>query len=226
MPSLLQEDLAQWRKALEAAAYPVRELDFIIPGDLAGLAHGERDPRTGACHFSENQAGGWGQRFFTPAVEKAALQPELFAILGATPTLCAAAASPCACAPRTPKPSPASAAPAYARSASTTPTRSRTSAATDHDRQTPSGVPHASNKPNAKRSAARPARLASATTRTLAAKSATGLTPIGDGHGRGKSLPHDTRDGSKNGLSRRLHAQVSEAIRRYRFSRILPDTFR
>jgi len=44
-----------------------------------------RDPRTGACHFGENQAGGWGQRFFTPAVEKAALQPELFAILGATP---------------------------------------------------------------------------------------------------------------------------------------------
>jgi hypothetical protein len=70
---------------LQAIGHPARELDFIIPGDLAGLAHGERDPRTGACHFSENQAGGWGQRFFTPAVEKAALQPELFAILGATP---------------------------------------------------------------------------------------------------------------------------------------------
>jgi integrase len=85
IPSLLQEDLAEWRSALQAIGHPVRELDFIIPGDLAGLAHGERDPRTGACHFSENQAGGWGQRFFTPAVEKAALQPELFAILGATP---------------------------------------------------------------------------------------------------------------------------------------------
>jgi hypothetical protein len=85
IPSLLQEDLAEWRSALQAIGYPARELDFIIPGDLAGLAHGERDPRTGACHFSENQAGGWGQRFFTPAVEKAALHPELFAILGATP---------------------------------------------------------------------------------------------------------------------------------------------
>jgi hypothetical protein len=85
IPSLLQEDLAEWRSALQAIGHPARELDFIIPGDLAGLAHGERDPRTGACHFSKNQAGGWGQRFFTPAVEKAALQPELFAILGATP---------------------------------------------------------------------------------------------------------------------------------------------
>ncbi len=85
IPPLLQEDLAEWRSALQAIGYPVGELDFIIPGDLAGPTHGERDPRTGACHFSENQAGGWGQRFFTPAVEKAALQPELFAILGATP---------------------------------------------------------------------------------------------------------------------------------------------
>jgi integrase len=85
IPSLLQEDLAEWRSALQAIGHPARELDFIIPGDLAGPTHGERDPRTGACHFSENQASGWGQRFFTPAVEKAALQSELFAILGATP---------------------------------------------------------------------------------------------------------------------------------------------
>jgi hypothetical protein len=35
--------------------------------------------------FSENQARAWGQRFFTPAVEKAAQHPEFFAILGATP---------------------------------------------------------------------------------------------------------------------------------------------
>lgn len=85
IPSLLQEDLAEWRSALQAIGHPVRELDFIIPGDLAGRQYGVRDSRTGACHFGENQAGGWGQRFFTPAVEKAALQPELFAILGATP---------------------------------------------------------------------------------------------------------------------------------------------
>jgi integrase len=85
IPSLLQEDLAEWRSALHAVGHPVRDLDFIIPGDLAGRQYGVRDPRTGACHFGENQAGGWGQRFFTPAVEKAALQPEFFAILGATP---------------------------------------------------------------------------------------------------------------------------------------------
>lgn len=85
IPSLLQEDLAQWRKTLEDFGYPVRGLDFIIPGDLAGREHGTRDPRTGACHFSENQARAWGERFFTPAVQNAAEQPELFAILGATP---------------------------------------------------------------------------------------------------------------------------------------------
>jgi hypothetical protein len=150
IPSLLQEDLAEWRSALQAIGHPARELDFIIPGDLACLAHGERDPRTGACHFSENQAGDWGQRFFTPAVEKAALQPELLQSSAPPPTPCATAAFPCAYAPRTHKPSPASAAPAYARSASTTPTRSKTSAATDHAPQTPSGAPHAPNRLNAK----------------------------------------------------------------------------
>jgi hypothetical protein len=85
IPPLLQEDLAQWRNALEDVGHPVGALDFIIPGDLAGPEHGARDPRTGACHFSENQARAWGERFFTPAVQKAAEQPELFAILGATP---------------------------------------------------------------------------------------------------------------------------------------------
>lgn len=85
IPSLLEEDLAEWRKTLEGSGHPTGALDFIIPGDLAGPEHGARDPRTGACHFSENQARAWGERFFTPAVEKAAEQPELFAILGATP---------------------------------------------------------------------------------------------------------------------------------------------
>jgi integrase len=85
IPTILQEDLAEWREALNAAGHPARALDFIIPGDLAGPVHGARDPRSGACHFSENQARAWGQRFFTPAVKKAAEQPEFFAILGATP---------------------------------------------------------------------------------------------------------------------------------------------
>jgi hypothetical protein len=85
IPSLLQEDLAEWRETLEDSRHPVGALDFIIPGDLAGPKHGTRDPRTGACHFSENQARAWGQRFFTPAVEKAGEHPDFFAILGATP---------------------------------------------------------------------------------------------------------------------------------------------
>ncbi len=44
MPSLLREDLADWRAALQRAGHPARELDFIIPGDLAGAQHGTRDP--------------------------------------------------------------------------------------------------------------------------------------------------------------------------------------
>ena len=85
VPTILQEDLTMWRQTLSAAGHPTRALDFIIPGDLAGREHGTRDPRSGACHFSESQARAWGQPFFTPAVEKAAEQPEMFAILGATP---------------------------------------------------------------------------------------------------------------------------------------------
>jgi hypothetical protein len=92
------------------------------------------------------QARAWGQRFFTPAVEKATEQPELFATLGATPTHCAAAASPCAFAPRIHRPSPVNAAPACGCSQTTTPKRSRTSAATAHDRLIPSGAPRAPNE--------------------------------------------------------------------------------
>jgi integrase len=85
IPSLLQEDLSEWRATLRHAGHPVRECDFIIPGDLTGPQHGIRDPSTGACHLSNNQARSWGARFFTPAVKKAAQRPELVPILGATP---------------------------------------------------------------------------------------------------------------------------------------------
>jgi hypothetical protein len=85
IPGILREDIAEWRAALEHAGYPTREVDFIIPGDLTGTQHGARDRRTGACHFSENQARSWGARFLTPAVKKVADHPEFFAILGATP---------------------------------------------------------------------------------------------------------------------------------------------
>jgi hypothetical protein len=85
MPSILREDLSEWRTALGRAGHQARERDFIIPGDLAGPEHGVRDPRTGACHFSESQARAWGARFFTPAVKKVAERPEFFEVLGATP---------------------------------------------------------------------------------------------------------------------------------------------
>jgi hypothetical protein len=85
MPSLLHDDLCEWRAALSQAGHPVRDVDFILPGNLAGPQHGVRDEKTGACHASESQAHSWGASFFTPAVEKAAHRAELAAILGATP---------------------------------------------------------------------------------------------------------------------------------------------
>ena len=85
MPGILREDLSEWRDALRRRGRPARDIDFIIAGNLAGPQHGVRDPRTGACHVTQNQAGSWGSRFFTPAVTKVAEQPEFFQILGATP---------------------------------------------------------------------------------------------------------------------------------------------
>jgi integrase len=85
IPEILQEDLAVWRAALEHAGHDARERDFIIPGDLASPGYGVRDPRIGACHFSESQARAWDSKYFTPAVRRAALRPEMLPILGATP---------------------------------------------------------------------------------------------------------------------------------------------
>jgi hypothetical protein len=84
-PGILREDLSEWRETLRQWGHPARDIDFIIPGDLAGTQHGVRDPQTGACHATQNQTGSWGTRFFSPAVTKAAEHPELFNILGATP---------------------------------------------------------------------------------------------------------------------------------------------
>jgi integrase len=47
VPPLLREDLAWWRARLHERGYPTREVDFIIPGDLAGEEFGIRDPKTG-----------------------------------------------------------------------------------------------------------------------------------------------------------------------------------
>jgi hypothetical protein len=85
MPSILREDLEQWRAILTQSAHPVRDIDFIIPGYLANPRHGVREAETGACHFSKYQAKAWGADRFTPAVRAVAQRPEFARILGATP---------------------------------------------------------------------------------------------------------------------------------------------
>jgi integrase len=85
VPAILQEDLERWRMILRASGHPARDVDFIIPGDLGGAQFGERDPRTGAVHFTGNQAKKWGPKFFKPAVENVAKQSQFADILGATP---------------------------------------------------------------------------------------------------------------------------------------------
>jgi hypothetical protein len=85
IPGILQEDLTHWRAALRSRGQPARDIDFIIPGNLAGARHGVRDPETGACHFGEEQAKMWRRRHFAPAVQKAAEHPDHARILGATP---------------------------------------------------------------------------------------------------------------------------------------------
>jgi hypothetical protein len=57
IPTILQEDLSEWRAALNAAGHRTRALDFIIPGENAGPVHGARDPRSGACHTTTGRAG-------------------------------------------------------------------------------------------------------------------------------------------------------------------------
>ncbi len=85
IPSILQEDLDRWRAILTEAGHPARDIDFIIPGDLASPRHGVREAETGACHLSKAQAKTWGQQRFTPAVRAVAERPEFARILGATP---------------------------------------------------------------------------------------------------------------------------------------------
>jgi integrase len=85
VPTVLTEDARRWRSALRHWGHPARDEDFIIPGDLGGGQHGARDPRTGAVHFTANQAGKWGPKFFKPAVVEVAEQQKFTDILGATP---------------------------------------------------------------------------------------------------------------------------------------------
>jgi integrase len=86
IPELLREDLAWWRARLREHGYPTRSVDFIIPGDLAGEKHGIRNPETGACHISSNQAQKWGPRYLRPAVNSVADDQDGYGNLrGATP---------------------------------------------------------------------------------------------------------------------------------------------
>ncbi len=86
VPSLLAEDLALWRAALRQAGHPTRDVDFIVPGDLAGKEHGVREANTGACHMSKNQAQKWRPRCLTPVIDAAAQNDKSLAnIIGATP---------------------------------------------------------------------------------------------------------------------------------------------
>lgn len=85
LPRILLKDLRDWREALRRWGHPARDVDFILPGDLAGAQYGVLDARTGACHFSGNQAQKWGPKFFNPAVQKVAERPQFANILGATP---------------------------------------------------------------------------------------------------------------------------------------------
>jgi integrase len=85
LPSILVEDLAQWRTFLASRGHRTANIDFVVPGDLAGAHRGVREPETGACHFGEEQAKTWRRRCFAPAVGRAAEHPGLAAIRGATP---------------------------------------------------------------------------------------------------------------------------------------------
>ena len=84
-PSLLAEDLAEWKMKLQAAHHQTRPQDFVFPGNLGGSQWGVQEP-DGGCHYSGNQARVWGRKFFTPAVKLVAQHVEGYAdIRGATP---------------------------------------------------------------------------------------------------------------------------------------------
>jgi hypothetical protein len=150
MPSILREDLSEWRLALRRCGHPARDVDFIIPGDLGGAQH-ESASCGQALVISLNQAKSWRAKFFKPAVNKVAERPEFAHILGATPYALREAASRSACEPRTRRPSRASAGRAYKCSAPTTRSQSRTYGDLDHDPSISSGAPHAPHKPNVSR---------------------------------------------------------------------------
>ncbi|HEY2768880.1 MAG TPA: hypothetical protein VGI76_11535 [Solirubrobacteraceae bacterium] len=85
VPSILRDDLEQWRQTLANASHPARDMDFIIPGDLTGAGQGVRDPETGAVHLSRAQAKKWGQTRFKSAVQAVSQREEFAGIIDASP---------------------------------------------------------------------------------------------------------------------------------------------
>jgi hypothetical protein len=86
VPAVLTADLAMWRAALREHGHPARDVDFVVPGDLTGPHNGIREPNTGACHMSSNQAQQWRARCMKPSVEAVAGSDASFAHMhGATP---------------------------------------------------------------------------------------------------------------------------------------------
>jgi integrase len=77
---ILGEDVAAWKAALAAQAYPCAPHDFLLRGDLGG--HGAPDG-----HMTGSQAHTWPGKYFAPAVLQVAKQwPEEHGdIIGATP---------------------------------------------------------------------------------------------------------------------------------------------
>jgi hypothetical protein len=85
-PSLLDEDLGWWLERLAEHGHPAREIDFVIPGDLAGPRYGRVDEMTGARYTSPTQGKRWRERYWRPAVDAVAARSSLLAGLrGATP---------------------------------------------------------------------------------------------------------------------------------------------
>ncbi len=87
VPALLAEDLALWRAASTRKRPVGRDVDFIVPGDLAGERFGILDAETGAWHMSTNQAKKWAPRFMKPALIRALAEgdPSLASVVSATP---------------------------------------------------------------------------------------------------------------------------------------------
>jgi len=86
VPQTLRQDLDEWRTLLVSHGFPVRNVDFVVPGNLAGIGHGVLEAETGAQHFSSNQAKKWGPRYLTTAITSGAHKdPRFVALSAATP---------------------------------------------------------------------------------------------------------------------------------------------